>query len=178
MEMTNYMELLAVNQPWNLILFMAIPMGTAELLVATEFFTLYYEGNKNSAWRKWNHWLSMVLGVYFLFVFAYLADGVVPHLTWRGIFDYIAVGAYLAGVVPLAAIVLLEWRVLGKSYDERARAKVHAAWLVAFLILGHIAMIFGMVNPTLSGWQPSHVHTMQMEQGTHNMQGMGHSAGK
>ncbi|EZP77711.1 permease, partial [Parageobacillus genomosp. 1] len=26
MNMTHYMELLAVNQPWNLILFMAIPV--------------------------------------------------------------------------------------------------------------------------------------------------------
>lgn len=173
MEMTNYMELLAVNQPWNLILFMAIPMGTAELLVATEFFTLFYEGNKNSSWRKWNHWLSMVLGVYFFFVFAYLMGGVVPHLEWRGIFDYIAVGAYLIGVVPLGAIVLLEWKVLGKSYDERARAKIHAAWLVAFLILGHIAMISGMVNPTLSGWHPETHSMMQMEAGNHNMN-MGH----
>ncbi len=27
MNMTHYMELLAVNQPWNLIIFMAVPIG-------------------------------------------------------------------------------------------------------------------------------------------------------
>ena len=41
MVMTNYMELLAVNQPWNLILFMVIPVGLAEALVATEFFMVF-----------------------------------------------------------------------------------------------------------------------------------------
>jgi hypothetical protein len=32
MNMTHYMELLAVNQPWNLILFMAIPVALAEII--------------------------------------------------------------------------------------------------------------------------------------------------
>ena len=41
MSMTNYMELLMANQPWNLILFMAVPMGLAEAIVASEFFNLY-----------------------------------------------------------------------------------------------------------------------------------------
>ena len=38
MSMTNYMELLMTNQPWNLIMFMVIPVGLAECLVATEFY--------------------------------------------------------------------------------------------------------------------------------------------
>lgn len=38
MMMTNYMDLLAANQPWNLLLFMVIPVGLAEALVATEFY--------------------------------------------------------------------------------------------------------------------------------------------
>ena len=40
MGMTNYMEILGSNQPWNMILFMLIPVGLAEALVATEFFCL------------------------------------------------------------------------------------------------------------------------------------------
>ena len=32
--MTHYMELLSLNQPYNLILFMVIPVGLTELLVA------------------------------------------------------------------------------------------------------------------------------------------------
>ena len=37
MVMTNYMDLLAQNQPWNLILFMVVPVVLAESLVAMVF---------------------------------------------------------------------------------------------------------------------------------------------
>lgn len=46
MTMTNYMELLAVNSPWNLILFMVIPVVAAESLVAAEFYALFYGEEK------------------------------------------------------------------------------------------------------------------------------------
>jgi len=41
MFMTHYMELLAQNQPWNLILFMAIPVVLAETVAITELFILF-----------------------------------------------------------------------------------------------------------------------------------------
>mgnify|MGYP007104992455 CR=1 FL=1 len=41
MPMTHYMELLATNQPWNLILFMAIPVILAETVAITELFILF-----------------------------------------------------------------------------------------------------------------------------------------
>ena len=41
MNMTHYMELLAANQPWNLIIYMLIPVALAEALVATEFFVVF-----------------------------------------------------------------------------------------------------------------------------------------
>ena len=47
MNMTHYMELLAVNQPWNLIAFMAIPVVLAETVAITELYLLHsrnYEG--------------------------------------------------------------------------------------------------------------------------------------
>ena len=34
MDITHYMELLATNQPWNLLIFMAIPVILAETLTA------------------------------------------------------------------------------------------------------------------------------------------------
>lgn len=51
MNMTHYMELLAVNQPWNLIFFMAIPIVLAETLVITELYLLFtrkFEGSIRS----------------------------------------------------------------------------------------------------------------------------------
>ena len=41
MPMTHYMALLAANQPWNLILFMAIPVILAETVAITELFILF-----------------------------------------------------------------------------------------------------------------------------------------
>ena len=38
MTMTHYMELLAENQPWNLLLFMAIPIVLAETIAITELY--------------------------------------------------------------------------------------------------------------------------------------------
>ena len=41
MNMTHYMELLALNQPWNLLIFMAGPIVLAETLAITEFYLLF-----------------------------------------------------------------------------------------------------------------------------------------
>lgn len=41
MNMTHYMELLAQNQPWNLLIFMGIPIVLAETVVVTELYVLY-----------------------------------------------------------------------------------------------------------------------------------------
>jgi hypothetical protein len=155
MVMTHYMELLSMNQPWNLILFMVIPVGMAELLVATEFFTLYWGEGKNKNWRAWNRYVGMCLGIYFLGVVVYLASSVVPSIAWRGWIDQISVYAYLLGVIPLFSITLLEWRVLGRTMGDRQRVKTHAILLIAFLVVSHIAMIFGMADPQLGGWQPT-----------------------
>ena len=78
MVMTNYMDLLAANQPWNLILFMVIPVVLAESLVATEFYTTYYNG-KAAGWKTWNHWLGIAAGVYFALVVLYLLVNVVAR---------------------------------------------------------------------------------------------------
>ncbi len=64
----------------------------------------------------------------------------------------IAVGAYLAGVVPLAGIAALEIGLLARNRDARTRLKVHASFVGAFLIVAHIAMIAGMLDPAVLGW--------------------------
>ncbi|WP_339264569.1 DUF6803 family protein [Geobacillus sp. FSL K6-3411] len=87
MNMTHYMELLAVNQPWNLILFMAIPVALAETIAITELailFTRRFDGMI----RKINKLCSIIVGVYFLGIFIYLlVSAVIPFTLngeWRG----------------------------------------------------------------------------------------------
>jgi hypothetical protein len=148
--MTHYMELLATNQPWNLLFFMAIPVILAETLAISEF-ALLFSRNYSGGLRRLNRWTGMLLGFYFLGVFIYLfANAVMPITSagaWRGAGDVIAVGAYLLGVVPLFAIALLELGVLDRGSQEE-NLKLHVTLVAAFLIVAHVAMIFGMVTPS------------------------------
>lgn len=156
------MELLATNQPWHLIFFMAIPVILAETMAVTELYVLFT--------RNFTHWIrtvnkfaGIIGGVYFVGVFIYLMNNAVIPLTstggWRGIADVIAVGSYLLGVIPLFGISLLEFGVLGKGKDEMGKLKIHASFVAIFLVVAHIAMIFGMINPEILGWS---AETMSM----------------
>ncbi len=51
--MTHYMELLATNQPWNLIIFMAIPVILAETIAISEL-SILFSRNLNGGLRNWN----------------------------------------------------------------------------------------------------------------------------
>ena len=148
MNMTHYMELLATNQPWNLLIFMAIPVILAETLTATEFFVIFgrlYDGTL----RQFNRIVGIALGFYFLGIFVYLITSVVPFIQWRGIIDIAAVGFYLSGVIFLFGIALLELGVIAKNTEKEAKMKLHFLLLIGFLVVAHIAMILGMLNPTL-----------------------------
>ena len=155
MMMTNYMDLLAANSPWNLILFMVIPVAAAEAMVAAEFYMLYRKDDSTQTWQKISKALGIFSGIYFAAVVVYLIAAVIPSLHWRGIIDEIAIFFYLLGIFPLGAITLLELGAIGRSLSERERMRKHFQFLIGFLIVSHIAMIFGMANPTLSGWRPS-----------------------
>lgn len=150
--MTHYMELLATNQPWNLIIFMAIPVIFAEYIAVTELFILLGRG-ENKQLRNWNKIAGIIIGIYFTGVFFYLLFNAVIPLTanggWRGIADVIAVGFYLLGIVPLGGLALMGLGVIGKTGDDQTQLKLHATLVAMFLVVAHVAMIFGMLNPTL-----------------------------
>lgn len=167
MTMTHYMELLAVNQPWNLIMYMVIPVALAEALVATEFFTVFLRGSNAGGWKTLNKWLGIILGFYFLGVFLNLMTTVIPTIEWRGTADILAVGAYLSGVIPLFSIALLELGIIGRGQTADEKMKLHFILLTVFLVVAHVAMVFGMVDPTIMGWNPHSV-------GGGHMQHMGH----
>lgn len=158
--MTHYMELLATNQPWNLIIFMAIPVLFAETLAITELILLFTR-NLTGTCKKISKSVGMIAGLYFLGIFIYLfITAVIPLTTlgdWRGIGDVIAVGFYLAGVIPLMGITLLEFGLLGKGKDELSKLKLHAIFIGIFLVVAHVAMIFGMLDPSLLIMDMSHM---------------------
>lgn len=169
--MTNYMELLMVNQPWNLITFMVLPVAMAELITIAEFFILS-DSEGNTGWKKLSHHLGKVLGIYFAGIFFYLAFAVVPNLEFRGWVDMLAVGAYMMGVLPLGAIALQEFGLISGSLAEKAKTHRHIILLATFLIVSHIAMVFGMVDPAMGGWQPAGQYDMM----NHDMTDMKTSA--
>jgi hypothetical protein len=160
--MTHYMELLMTNQPWNLIGYMVIPVVLAEAMVATEFFKVFLRGSNSGGWGFWNKAIGIVLGFYFLGVFLKLMITVVPGLEWRGAADILAVGSYLSGVVPLFGISLLELGVIGRGKTVDEKMKLHFILLTVFLVVAHVAMVFGMVNPAIMGWDPNGSHNMNM----------------
>ncbi len=152
MNMTHYMELLATNQPWNLIIYMAIPVILAETIAITELVLLFTR-NFGGTVRRINRYAGIMAGIYFVPVFLTLMKNAVIPLTltggWRGPADVIAVLSYLAGVFPLGGIALLELGVIGRGLDDTGKMKLHATFVGIFLVVAHVAMIFGMLSPEL-----------------------------
>lgn len=118
----------------------------------TELFFLFGRG-ENKQLRQSNKIAGILIGIYFTGMFFYLLFKVVIPLTtsggWRGIADVIAVGFYLLGIVPLGGLALMGLGVIGKNGDHYSQLKLHATFVAMFLIVTHVAMIFGMLNPSL-----------------------------
>jgi hypothetical protein len=155
MNMTHYMELLATNQPWNLLIFMAVPVILAETLAITELYVLF-----TRRYKGWVHSLNraagITVGLYFIGVIIYLMNTAVLPITkageWRTIIDVIAVGSYLIGGLPLIYIALQELGLVNSKASDEDKRKVHAVCVALFLVFGHIAMIAGMLDPALLGY--------------------------
>lgn len=154
MNMTHYMSLLADNQPWNLIVFMAIPVIMAETLTITEFF-IVFNRLKSGGIRTLNKIVGIFDGFYFTGIFIYLFMNAVLPLTqsggWHTWVDVVAVGFYLSGVLFLLPIALMELGILFKGKTDEQKMKIHFILVSGFLVVAHVAMIFGMVNPEIVG---------------------------
>ena len=168
MNMTHYMELLAVNQPWNLIIFMAIPVILAETLAITELYLLFTR-KFNGAVYYLNKFSGIAVGIYFVGIIYYIMTRAVMPITqageWRTVIDMIAVGTYVIAGLPLIWIALQEFGLVNKALDQMGKLKVHAICIALFLVFGHIAMIAGMLDPSILGYQGGVSHGHQMEQG-------------
>jgi len=161
MNMTHYMQLLADNQPWNLLIFMAIPVVLAETLAITELYILFTRKFDGFVYHL-NRFSGTTVGLYFIGIIAYLmATAVVPITKggeWRTAIDVIAVGSYLIGGLPLIWIALQEFGFVNKALDQMGKLRVHAICVALFLVFGHIAMIAGMLDPSLLGYKGADTH--------------------
>ena len=83
---------------------------------------------------------------------------------WRTLIDVIAVGTYLIGGLPLIWIALQELGFVNKTLDNMNKLKIHAMCIAIFLVIGHIAMVTGMLDPTIFGYQGQPTHGHQAEQ--------------
>ena len=163
MNMTHYMELLAVNQPWNLIIFMAIPVILAETLAITELYLLFTRKFDGAVYYL-NRFAGIAVGIYFIGIIYYIVANAIIPITkageWRTIIDVIAVFTYVIAGLPLIWIALQELGLVNKALDQMGRLKVHAICVALFLVFGHIAMIAGMADPGILGYKAAGNHQM------------------
>lgn len=157
MGMTHYMELLASNQPRNLLVFMAVPVILAETLAISELAILF-QRDSTPAWvRTTSRVAGLLAGPIMLAIAVHLLINAAVPLSvnggWRGLADVVAVGFYLSGAIPLVGITLVELGVIAKSGNA---LKWHATFIAIFLAVAHIAMIFGMLAPDVLGFQMHH----------------------
>ena len=161
MSMTHYMELLAINQPWNLIIFMAIPIVLAETLAITELYLLFTRKFDGSVFYL-NRFAGIAVGIYFIGIIIYLVKTAVIPITvageWRTVIDVIAVATYLIAGLPLIWIALQELNVVNRGLNKMAKLKIHAICVALFLVFGHIAMIAGMLDPAILGYDSPTMH--------------------
>lgn len=164
MGSTHYMDLLMMNSPWNLIFFMAIPVVLAESIAISELYILYKQPTALPSLEKFKNTCGVFAAVAFIAIIIYLVPFVViplceQHL-WRTWIDVIAIVSYIAAGLPMIMIGLLNIGLIIRDKSKKKRTLYHILFLSAFLILSHVAMIFGMIDPTIAGWEQENMQEM------------------
>ena len=172
MVMTHYMELLSLHQPWFLILFMLVPMVLAETILASGAFSLLYKDERSAKWDSLSHVCGLILGIFFICATVYIVACYVPTIEWRGPIDYIS-------ICPTYWRLFLRidsapgTGIIYKKLDSTMKIKRHIVLMVLFVLFTHLAMVFGMADPQLAGYQPP-MNTMNMQQGSMDHSQMNH----
>jgi ABC-type dipeptide/oligopeptide/nickel transport system permease component len=72
----------------------------------------------------------------------------------------VAVGSYLIGGLPLIYIAFQELGWVNTKATDEVKRHAHAICVALFLVFGHIAMIAGMLDPSLLGYVPDGMSEM------------------
>ncbi|WP_405327095.1 DUF6803 family protein [Fibrobacter sp.] len=175
MYSTHYMDLLMQNSPWNLILFMAIPVILAETIAITELFLLK-SPNAHPTLSKVNHIAGILAGVAFVGIIIYFIPNVIAPLASAGDFrtwiDVVAIFSYILAGIPMILLALLNLKILFRKADAPKKTTYAILLLAAFLILSHIAMIFGMVDPGIAGYKTKSKSISEVQAPAHHMESM------
>lgn len=170
MVMTHYMDLM-MGHWYLLVLFMAVPMALAESYVVSEILLLLKGSAAGAGLKRFNKW-SIYVSALVITALCLYAGAVFARVDdWRTWVDVVASVSYVACFIPIVLVALIEAGILLKGADAMKKGVAAVAAVVAYLILAHMAMVFGMFDPMQFGYQPKAGEMMH-----HAMPGMNHGA--
>lgn len=174
MLMTQYMSLLMANSPYNLIFFMVVPMVIAETIAITEIVLLFSSKpllkvhSLNSICTFISGIVMLVLG--FLFI-KWLVLPANEQNLWKGWIDYASALLFMAAVIPLVLMSLLQVNLIFRKANKRTKMAVKIVLLSIYLVTSHAAMVFGMLDPAIGMTDtPKVIETLNMCHMSMNME--------
>lgn len=174
MLMTQYMSLLMVNSPYNLIFFMVVPMVIAETIAITEI-VLLFSSKPLLKVHSLNSICTFISGIVMLVLgFLFIKELVLPaneQNLWKGWIDYASALLFMVAVIPLVLMSLLQVDLIFRKANKRAKMAVKIVLLSIYLVTSHAAMVFGMLDPALGMTDtPKVIETLNMRHMSMNME--------
>ena len=174
MLMTQYMSLLMANSPYNLIFFMVVPMVIAETIAITEI-VLLFSSKPLLKVHSLNSICTFISGIVMLVLgFLFIKELVLPaneQNLWKGWIDYASALLFMAAVIPLVLMSLLQINLIFRKANKRTKMAVKIVLLSIYLVTSHAAMVFGMLDPALGMTDtPKVIETLNMRHMSMNME--------
>lgn len=174
MLMTQYMSLLMANSPYNLIFFMVVPMVIAETIAITEI-VLLFSSKPLLKMHSLNSICTFISGIVMLVLgFLFIKWLVLPaneQNLWKGWIDYASALLFMAAVIPLVLMSLLQVNLIFRKANKRTKMAVKIVLLSIYLVTSHAAMVFGMLDPALGMTDtPKVIETLNMRHMSMNME--------
>ncbi len=174
MLMTQYMSLLMANSPYNLIFFMVVPMVIAETIAITEIVLLFSSKTLLKV-HSLNSICTFISGIVMLVLgFLFIKELVLPaneQNLWKGWIDYASALLFMAAVIPLVLMSLLQVNLIFRKANKRTKMAVKIVLLSIYLVTSHAAMVFGMLDPALGMTDtPKVIETLNMRHMSMNME--------
>lgn len=174
MLMTQYMSLLMANSPYNLIFFMVVPVVIAETIAITEI-VLLFSSKPLLKVHSLNSICTFISGIVMLVLgFLFIKELVLPaneQNLWKGWIDYASALLFMAAVIPLVLMSLLQVNLIFRKANKRTKMAVKIVLLSIYLVTSHAAMVFGMLDPALGMTDtPKVIETLNMRHMSMNME--------